>query len=127
MEYITLIKEYGLLIFTVSEWHALIMLLLVTSSITETAKRTFIARMASVQKNQWIYGTAFVVGAIASGIGSQIGAPSIPLWFWLVTGVLVGPLANMLHWITLGVIAWKFPTLATALKGTKATALEGTK
>lgn len=117
MEYIAIIKEYALLLFTKSEWHALIMLLLVTSSFTETAKRVFFVRMAKIKKKQYIYATAFIVGMAASIVGFFIGKQTISIWFWVVAGSIVGPLSNAIHWLTLGAIAWKFPKLAEALKG----------
>lgn len=119
MEYINIIKEYALLLFTKSEWHALIMLILVTSSFTETAKRVFFIRMPKIKKKQYIYGTAFMIGAIASIVGFFIGKPSISVWFWIVAGSITGPTSNAIHWLTLGLIAWKFPKLAEALKGKK--------
>lgn len=117
MEYIAITKEYALLLFTKSEWHALIMLLLVTSSFTETAKRVFFVRMAKIKKKQWIYGTAFIIGVIASIVGFFIGKQTISIWFWVVAGSIAGPLSNAIHWLILGAIAWKFPKLAEALKG----------
>lgn len=117
MEYINIIKEYALLLFTKSEWHALIMIILVTSSFTETAKRVLFIRMPKIKKKQYIYGTAFMIGAIAGIVGSFIGKPSISIWFWVVAGSIAGPASNAIHWITLGAIAWKFPKFADALKG----------
>lgn len=119
MEYINTIKEYALLIFTVAQWHAFIMMMIVTSSLTETAKRVFFIRMGKIKKKQWLYGTAFVVGIVASIAGSQLGEPTIPTWFWYVAAIIVGPVSNMIHWLTLGLIGWKFPKLADALKGKK--------
>ena len=119
MDYINIFKEYALLLFTKSEWHALIMLILITSSFTETAKRVLFIRMPKIKKKQYIYGTAFIIGAIASIVGFFIGKPSIPTWFWIVAASIVGPVSNAIHWLTLGLIAWKSPKLADALKGKK--------
>ena len=117
IEYINIIKQYALLLFTSSEWHALVMILIIVSAITETAKRVFFIRMTKINKKRWIYGTAFIIGLISGIAGLWLGKNIIPAWFWLVAGVISGPLSNMLHWVTLGVIAWKFPKLAEALKG----------
>ena len=118
-DYIDLIAGYALLLFTKSEWHALFILIIVTSSLTETAKRVFFIRMPKIKKKQFIYGTAFIVGVIAAIAGAFIGKQTITLWFWVVAGVIVGPTSNMIHWLTIGAIAWKFPKLAEALKGVK--------
>lgn len=121
-EYINIITNYALLIFSKSEWHALLMLIFVTSAITETAKRVFFVRMNKGKKKQYIYATAFMVGIVAGISGAFIGKPTIPAWFWMVAGSIAGPVANMLHWLTLGLIAWKFPKLAGILSGNKPSA-----
>lgn len=122
IEYLKIAGDYALLIFSRSEWHALLMLVFVTSAITETAKRVFFIRMGKNKKKQYIYGTAFIVGLVAGAIGAYIGDPKISDWFWVVAAPIAGPVANMLHWLTMGVIAWKFPRLADTLTGNKPSA-----
>jgi len=119
MDYINIIIKYALLIFDRSEWHTLLMLIFVTSAFTETAKRVFFAKMNKGKKKQYIYATAFIVGLIIGIIGTFIGDPKISAWSWLIAGSIAGPIANMLHWLTLGLIAWKFPKLAEILSGSK--------
>lgn len=116
-EYIDIAIKYALMLFSKTEWHALTILLLITSSVTETAKRAVFVGYTKVKRNQYIYATAFCVGAISGLCGIYFGSPLISTWFWITAGMIAGPLSNMLHWLTLGLVAWKFPKLAEALKG----------
>lgn len=105
---------------TAPQWRALIFLLLITSGVTETVKRVFLLRASAARKKQVIYSVAFVTGIAAGLLGWWlVGAADVPGYYWLTFGVIVGPLANFLHWATMGVVAWKFPGFAAALKGRK--------
>jgi len=105
-------------ILTIAQWKALIFLLIITSAITETVKRVFLLRVAALKKKRIVYAVAFVTGAVAGGLGwAMVGVEDVASYYWVTFGVIVGPLANFLHWVTLGVVAWKFPALAEALKG----------
>lgn len=112
----TVTAVLGLL--TPEQWKTWLFLIVITSAMTETAKRVFFLRMASVKRKRFVYATAFVVGAMAAYFGyATVGTEWTPVYYWAMFGVTAGPLANFLHWVTLGAIAWKFPGLADALKG----------
>jgi len=103
---------------TVEQWRAFIWLLVITSGVTETVKRVFLLRASALKRKRWVYAAAFLTGAVAATSGHFLaGDEFVPVYYWATFGVVAGPLANFLHWVTLGVVAWKFPALAEALKG----------
>lgn len=114
----TEIKELALQALTLDQWKTWIFLIVITSAVTETAKRVFFLRMAKLRRRQWVYGTAFVVGVLAGAAGFvMVGTAAIPDYYWALFAATSGPIANFLHWLTLGLIAWKFPGAADVLKG----------
>lgn len=108
---------YLLLVFTPVEWHALGILALVVTAVTETTKRVFFIKFPKVRKKRAVYATATLVAITVSGAGALTTTGDVRPWVWLVAATTLGPLTNFLHWASLGVIAWKAPGLATALKG----------
>lgn len=112
------VKTVLLQVLTPEQWKAWVFIIIITSGLTETAKRTFFLTMTKMRKKQWVYGTAFVFGCVTAGVGwYMVGVTYTPDYFWLMFGVTAGPVSNLLHWVTMGAIAWKFPDLAAALKG----------
>lgn len=106
-------------ILTPEEWEALVFMLLPVIGFVETAKRVFFIRMTKIRRKRWIYGISYLVGIIAGYAGYLFGSATIPIWFWVFSATLIGPASNMAVWGVTGVIAWKFPKLALALKGKK--------
>lgn len=112
------VKAVLMQILTLEQWKTWVFIVIITSGLTETAKRTFFLTMTKVKKKQWVYGTAFTAGCITAVTGwSMVGVDSTPDYLWLMFGVTAGPVSNFMHWVTLGAVAWKFPELAAALKG----------
>jgi len=105
---------------TVDQWRAFIWIVITTSAITETVKRVFLLRASAFRRKRAVYASAFVTGNVAGFVGwAMVGTETVPAYYWVIFGAIAGPLANFLHWVTLGVVAWKFPALAEALKGKK--------
>ena len=110
---------YALLLFDKSQWHVFVVMLLAVSAVTETVKWVFLLESGKNQKARVLYATAFVGGVLASIAGFYTSTVVLPLWFWGLSAVVLGPVSNFLHWLSLGLVAWKFPGLADALKGKK--------
>ena len=105
---------------TPAEWKAWILVIIAVSGITETCKRVFLPAASPVRKKQVLYAVAFVSGFIAGVVGFYTSKDNaVSETMWIMIGVTAGPIANFLHWATLGLLAWKFPALASALKGKK--------
>lgn len=116
MEYVNRIIE----LLTPPQWRALIFLLLITSAVTETVKRVFLLKVTAAVRKRVVYAVAFVTGITSGLVGwAMVGTAEIAGYWWLTFGVIVGPAANFLHWLSLGLVGWKFPGLAAALKGRK--------
>lgn len=109
--------QYALMLFTIDEWHLLIVLLVVVSALTETAKRVFFIRWTKVRKKRAIYAASFIVAVLACVVAKVLTTGTIRIWVWPVAAVSLGPAANFVHWLSLGLLAWKFPALAASLKG----------
>ncbi|MBD3609088.1 MAG: hypothetical protein HUJ30_00905 [Gammaproteobacteria bacterium] len=114
---INMITQYALMLLDASQWHALVVMLLVVSLATEQIKRVFYMRLPKRKKRRRVYATSSLLAMVASVVGYLVDTTGIELWFWLFTASTVGPVANALHKVTLAVIAWKWPALADALKG----------
>jgi len=105
---------------TIEQWKALAFIIIITSAITETAKRVFFIYMPKTRKLRFIAGTSFVVGCAAAFCGfMMVGTQWTPDYYWAMFGVVAGPASNFMHYISLSVIAWKFPSLAASIKGKK--------
>jgi hypothetical protein len=112
--------EKLLLILTLDQWKALGFMLSIVSAVTETVKRVFLVGMLSTRRRQYVYAVAFLTGFASGMIGwGMVGTTAVPDYYWLTFGIIVGPAANFLHWISLGIVAWKWPELAQSLKGHK--------
>lgn len=112
-----LLAKYALMIFHLDEWVALLVMLIMVSAVTESAKRMFFIRWTRASKKQALYTTALVAGLLLSILAPWVVHGHIRPWFWGVTAVTLGPGSNMLHWLTLALVAWKWPGLAEKLKG----------
>lgn len=105
------------------EWKTWILVIVVVSCMTETVKRVFLPQVTAVRRKQLIYAVAFITGLISAIVGYHITKEHlVSEIMWLMIGFTSGPIANFLHWITLGIVAWRFPGLAAALKGSKPSA-----
>lgn len=114
MEY----TDTALKVLTLDQWKALGFLLLIVAAVAETYKRVFLAGMSPTKKRRHIYAVSFVTGVGAGGAGwVMAGTDNVPDYYWLTFGVLAGPAANFIHWVLLGVVAWKWPDLADNLPG----------
>jgi hypothetical protein len=110
-KYIDLILK----LLTPEEWRGLFLILIMVTCIVEVIKRTLLVRLNRQRRKQIIYGTGFIVGIPCAWLLWPAHS-AVP---WIVFGVAAGPVANSLHWVTLILIAWKFPGLAYAIKGKK--------
>lgn len=118
-EYQELAKQTALFLFRPGEWHVLIIMALVVTALTETIKRAFLAQMKAIPRRRAIYLTAVIASVLVAIAAWATHAEPVRPWFWWVAGISVGPITNFLHWATLGLIAWKWPGAAAALKGVK--------
>ena len=112
------IQDLAVQLLTLEQWKAWAFLVLISIALTEVGKRVFFVAMPKVRRKQWIFGTAFTAGILAATAGfAMVGTEWTPNYYWAMFGLTAGPISFFLHWATLGIIAWKFPGLATALKG----------
>lgn len=110
------IAAYGLLILNAAQWHILLLILIVTSVATESVKRLLPTGVRKYQKARIIYASSLTLGIAATVAGYFVATKVQPLWFWLVVGVVTGPVSNFLYRVTVPLffrfVEWKFPVLA---------------
>lgn len=112
-----LITKYATLLLSASQWHIVVLIILVTSITTNSVKKMLPRATLAGRKNQnHIYIVSFVLGIIATVIGYFVATVAQPLWFWLVTATLAGPISNFIYRVSMPLlwrfIAWKFPAMA---------------
>jgi len=110
------VVAYALLILNAAQWHILLLILIVTSVTTESVKRLLPANVRKYQKARIIYASSLLLGIAATVAGYFVATKVQPLWFWLVVGVVTGPVSNFLYRVTVPLffrfVEWKFPALA---------------
>lgn len=95
------------------EWRALALMLIMVTGFVEAVKRILLVNLNRQRRKQYIYAAAFVSGIV----GAWLLWPKTSLIPWYVFAPAIGPIVNSLHWITLTIIAWKFPSLADVITG----------
>ena len=118
-EYLTLAGKYALLLFDAGQWRAIVIMLIAVFSITEIVKRLFFMNLKASRKDFTMFVTAVLAGVASAVTGYFVSPVKIPLWFWLLCGLMLGPVSNWLHKGAFIVLAlWK-PDVAAAWKGKK--------
>ena len=88
-EQLNIIKQ----VFTESQWSALIFTIAATMSLTQVFKNVFFGfynERRQTRKVAILWLAAFIFGIITSGIGSMIGIPKQPDWFWALSATVSG-------------------------------------
>lgn len=88
-EYIDFIKD----VFTAAQWSALLFIIAGVMALTQAFKKIYFGfkpERRARKKTALIWLAAVILGAGGSYIGSLIGIPKQPDWFWVVAGSISG-------------------------------------
>ena len=103
-EQLSILKE----VFTESQWSALIFTIAATMSLTKVFKHVYFGfnperRLGRKSAILWL--AAFTFGILASVVGSIIGIPHQPDWFWVLSGTVSG-IASIAVFKVVVEVAW---------------------
>jgi hypothetical protein len=104
MEYLTIARDYLLLLLDAPQWHILALIVLVTSGATESVKRLLTS--TGKKRDRTIYAASLAFGLLSTVAGYFVAIKVQPMWFWLTTGVMAGPVTSWLYRYTMPVIKY---------------------
>jgi len=99
-------------LFTGGEWKAFLLLILLTFSTTELAKRIHRKFLCRYGKQE-IWLEAFIFGAF----WSYVIWPAASTTVWYIPGIIAGPVTSALHRGVLGWMKSKYPATHAAITG----------
>ena len=82
----------------------IILCVIFISSVVEGIKRSCFMSMPKVKRRAWIWRISMILGVACSIIGYKLTGDKIHIGYWIFISGLVGPLSNLLHYITLNII-----------------------
>lgn len=111
------VGQYALMVFTIEQWTALGIVLVVVLSVTEQVKRIWFVAWSQRKKRRAVQATASGVSILAALVGYFANVPGVAPWFWLFVAVTGGYVSGKVQQVIIWAIGKRSPALAERLEG----------